>query len=350
MSFYLFTLALVMFFSYLVDKKEIQKYKFFFLFLVILSLILISGFRVDTTLYSDEWNYRHAFNSYDGMPFKNLKLNLFNEPGFIFLNWILANVFHNSQSLILVTSIITNTLITLFIYRYTKHFTFSMFLYISSGSFFSSMNIIRQYLAIAIILSGFKYIEEKNLKKFLIIVFIAFLFHKSAIIMIFVYFYVNSLFIDKHKFIAFLLILLIMYNFSSILQVFENSMYNDYVTSYMESGYGVSAIRVLFWSIIYVFILWRQGFFIRQFKVKKIMFNSIFISFGIILISSLYVYVNRLDYLSICSYTLIPMIPYCFVKKSRLVIQYLIIFLFFAFGMYSVKDMTFFEHLIFTFL
>ena len=265
-----------------------------------------------------------------------LKLNLFNEPGFIFLNWILANVFHNSQSLILVTSIITNTLITLFIYRYTKHFTFSMFLYISSGSFFSSMNIIRQYLAIAIILSGFKYIEEKNLKKFLIIVFIAFLFHKSAIIMIFVYFYVNSLFIDKHKFIAFLLILLI--------------MYNDYVTSYMESGYGVSAIRVLFWSIIYVFILWRQGFFIRQFKVKKIMFNSIFISFGIILISSLYVYVNRLDYLSICSYTLIPMIPYCFVKKSRLVIQYLIIFLFFAFGMYSVKDMTFFEHLIFTFL
>ena len=327
MSFYLFTLALVMFFSYLVDKKEIQKYKFFFLFLVILSLILISGFRVDTTLYSDEWNYRHAFNSYDGMPFKNLKLNLFNEPGFIFLNWILANVFHNSQSLILVTSIITNTLITLFIYRYTKHFTFSMFLYISSGSFFSSMNIIRQYLAIAIILSGFKYIEEKNLKKFLII-----------------------LFIDKHKFIAFLLILLIMYNFSSILQVFENSMYNDYVTSYMESGYGVSAIRVLFWSIIYVFILWRQGFFIRQFKVKKIMFNSIFISFGIILISSLYVYVNRLDYLSICSYTLIPMIPYCFVKKSRLVIQYLIIFLFFAFGMYSVKDMTFFEHLIFTFL
>lgn len=331
---YLITLVVVLTLSYLYDKSKMIIQKKWFVFLIFVSLVFISGLRIDNTLYSDEWNYRYAFQALEGVPFESLNISLFDEPGFTVLNWGLANLIHDSQSLIFICAFVTNLSFVLFIYKYSKDFTFSIFLYITSGMFFTSMNIVRQYLAIAIILFGFKYIISKDIKKFSLYVLIAFLFHKSAISALFFYYILNSNIIEKHKVFSFFIIILSMIGFDSILQLFSNSLYGHYAESFSEMGYGSSFIRITFYSIFYIIILWKEKLIRYMMNIDKIFFNSIFVSWGILLLSGIYVFVARLDYFNCCSLLLIPMIPYCFTKRDRILVKSGIYCLFFIFGWY----------------
>lgn len=333
-SIYLFSILIVLLLSYTYNNVKTDFQKKICLFLIILILVLISGLRVDPTLYSDEWNYRNFFNDFTKISFESMDLGLTKEPGFTLLNFFIAKLTHNSQMLIFICALFTNLSFILFLNKYSKQFTFSLFLYIAGGSFFSSMNIIRQYLAMAIILFGFQHILNNDLKRFSIFVFIAFLFHKSAILGFFFYYLINSSIIKNHKIISFILVTIILLGFNSILSLFANSGYGNYVESYGDSGYGVGIIRVLFWEIIYVMILYFKRYDTGYIENKFL--NSIFISLSILLISMRYVFIARLDYLNSCSLTQIPEIS-CYFKQKRLV-KCTIYFLFFIYGWYLTKD------------
>lgn len=337
---YLVTLVIILFLSYLYDKTKIPFQKKVLVFLILLSLLLISGLRVDSTLHSDEQNYRYLFQTFEGVNFSALKLSFFDEPGFRLLNWGLANLTHDPQSLIFICALITNLSFILFIYKYSEYFTFSLFLYITSGMFFSSMNIMRQYLAMAIILFGFKYVISKDIKKFCIYVVIGFLFHKSAIIALFFYFVLNSSILDKHKLFSFFIIILVMVSFQSILDLFANSAYGNYVEDFAEKGYGTGIIRIIFFSILYFIVLWKEKMLISKLNIERIFFNATFVSWAIILLSGIYVYVARLDYFNCCTLLLIPTIPYCFKQKDRKLVKSSIYILFFIFGWYSTLNLT----------
>lgn len=346
---YIFTLIIILLLSYLYDRSKTRQQKKLCVIFIFLFLVCISGLRLDTTLYSDEWNYRYIFQSYEGISFSTLDLNFINEPGFILLNWVLANITHNPQSLIFICALLTNLSFVLFIQKYSKNFTFSIFIYITAGTFFTSMNIIRQYIAIAIILLGFKHLLSKNLKIFTIYVFIAFLFHKSAIIALFLYFIINSIIIEKHKIVSFLIILFVLTNFNNILDLFSTSLYDEYVQTFNESGYGVGLMRLIFWSFFYIVIIWKQKYLIKKTNLQTIFFNSIFISWSILLISIQYVFIMRLDYFQSCSLILIPSIPYYFKKSERINIKIIIYILFFIYGLYLTSGMNI-HNLLFTFI
>lgn len=86
--------------------------------------------------------------------------------------------------------VITHVFIILFIWLYmrdSENLCISIFVFMFSAAFNISMNIMRQYIAIAICAYAIKYIEEKKLIKFCIWVFIAFLFHSTAIIFLLIY-------------------------------------------------------------------------------------------------------------------------------------------------------------------
>lgn len=309
-------------------------------------LVLISGLRVDSTLYSDEWNYRYAFQGYTKMNFNSLDLNILKEPGFTLLNYFIAQITDNSQVLIFLCAFITNLSFVLFLYRYSNDFTFSLFLYITGGTYFSSLNVIRQYLAIAIILFGFKYLLTQDLKRFTPFVLIAFLFHKSAVIAFIFYFLINSSLINKHKLISFFFIIFIFLNFNSLLNLLSNSGYGNYVESFSTEGYGVGIIRIAFWSLLYlVILLFQKSNDINSIKDKFL--NCIYISFSILILSAKYVYVARLDYFDCCSLVVIPTIPYSFREKKFVKIS--LYLLFFIYGWYLTRsnNMT---NILFTFI
>lgn len=340
---YLFSVISTLILSFFYIKSDNKK---IWVGLIILMLVLISGLRVDSTLYSDEWNYRYAFESYGKMSFNALDLNLLKEPGFTLLNYFIAQLTHNSQFLILICAFITNLSIIVFLFRYSNNFLFSLFLYITGGTFFSSMNIMRQYLAIAIILFGFQYILNKDLKKFMIFVLIAFLFHKSAIIALFFYFLINSSLINKHKIISFFIIIFIFFNFNNFLSLLSNSGYGNYVESFGSDGYGVGIIRIAFWTMLYLLILFFQkANDINSIKDKFL--NAVYTSFSILILSAKYVFIARLDYFNCCSLIMIPTIPNSFRQKKF--VKYLICLLFFIYGWYLTRtnNMT---NLLFTFI
>lgn len=96
-------------------------------------------------------------------------------------------------------------------------------------SFFSvSLNVCRQYIAVAIIFYGLRYIFEDKLIKFLFVVLVAVLFHKSAIIAVVMWFLWNhrnhSAVVGKKRCFLFLTVLAAILSYQKIIVVAINNI------------------------------------------------------------------------------------------------------------------------------
>ena len=114
-----------------------------------------------------------------------------NEPGIVLLSLIGNAFIRNDQTLIFVCSLFTIILFVFTIFKRSPTFTVSMLLFLFLGVWHGSFNGIRQYLAAAIIFAGFNYIIERKFFRYLLIILLAFLFHKTALVMIVPYFILN---------------------------------------------------------------------------------------------------------------------------------------------------------------
>lgn len=106
------------------------------------------------------------------------------EFGFTLLCKILYLLFGNGQSLIVFTSVFINFSVYLFIKKHSKNCFQSALLYIFMNLFFNYMNIMRQAMAIAVLLLGYDLLRDKKYFSYLIVVLIASQFHISALLAI----------------------------------------------------------------------------------------------------------------------------------------------------------------------
>lgn len=74
------------------------------------------------------------------------------------------------------------------IYRYSVAPQFSVLLFVLGGAWHGSFNSIRQYIACAILFAGHRFAVNRRFVPYLVIVFVASLFHVSALVAIFLYF------------------------------------------------------------------------------------------------------------------------------------------------------------------
>lgn len=89
---------------------------------------------------------------------------------------------------IFVCSLITISLILYQNYKNTDSFVFCTLLFVFIGVWHGSFNGVRQYFAAAIIFAGHRLILDKKFWKYLLVVFMAFCFHRSSIIMLIPFF------------------------------------------------------------------------------------------------------------------------------------------------------------------
>ena len=153
-------------------------------FLLSMILILVAGFRYQVG--ADYWSYAH-WNISEWKQVWDRTIH-FNEGGFAFLAMLSKLVVNHGQSLIFFSSIITISLYCWTIYRYHAMFLLSILLYIFTGQWQGSFNGVRQCLAAAILFAGHRYILERKLCKYFLVVFIASMFHITAVVMIIPYF------------------------------------------------------------------------------------------------------------------------------------------------------------------
>lgn len=107
------------------------------------------------------------------------------EPGFMMLNKLLGLFFVNPQCIIVTTSLIINILIAVEIQKRSKYPLLSLFCYVTFFFYFISMNVIRQYISIAIVFGATGFLFNNN-KKGIVYYSIAMLlaasFHVSGLI------------------------------------------------------------------------------------------------------------------------------------------------------------------------
>ena len=154
-----------------------------FLLITFLELFFISGFRA-WHIGNDTLPYVHTFiatcSSFD-------LSNTHMEKGYLLFNKCLSFFTDNPQSILIVTSFIILGIISCFTYKNSKFIFLSILLFVILH-FSTALTMIRQEMALVIVLMGFGFVKRRLFIQFLLCCLFAATFHTSAIIGIVLYF------------------------------------------------------------------------------------------------------------------------------------------------------------------
>ena len=111
---------------------------------------------------------------------------IFKEEGFRLLSNIVVEYTHKPQIVFIICALISNMLIILRLWDFKDYSDYSFVILLYLLIYYSnSMNIMRQYVAVALIFFGTRYISKKKYLIFLVFLVIAFFFHRSSFLAIF---------------------------------------------------------------------------------------------------------------------------------------------------------------------
>lgn len=191
MIVYLIWFAVIIFFTYLLEKNKRKNNKKMSrcLYCVIIILITIfAGFR-DETVGTDVTVYADAvFNAVKRYGFIFAYKTASVEIGFVALAQVACWLHGNLNTLLNLIQLVMSICIVTYIYKEKEEK--SMVLYIATYLFMFfgiGLNLMRQSIAMTIILYSMRYVKQENIFKFMICVIIASLFHSTALFMIILY-------------------------------------------------------------------------------------------------------------------------------------------------------------------
>lgn len=167
---------------YVLQKKEkISRRVNIFYWSLITLLFLVSALR-----YNVGQDYEHWVEVYNwilnGEPAGN-----YVEIGYRYLNKLIQLVpFFNAYVLFFITSAFIIFGFGYLIYKNVekKYWFLAVFMFICSGIFFASLNLVRQYIAVVITTFGIIFLKKNKYIWFIISIILAALFHTSALVMI----------------------------------------------------------------------------------------------------------------------------------------------------------------------
>ena len=149
-------------------------------------IVIISALRLE---YGNDYdNYNRIFDrisSRGGSLMTNIKNEYNLEVGWVTLCYLFKNLGY--YSLIAFIAIFNNVIYYITIKKYVprKWYWFAVFVYLFTPSLFLlQLSMIRQSLAISLFLLALPYMENKQILKSLLLVYIASLFHRSALILL----------------------------------------------------------------------------------------------------------------------------------------------------------------------
>ncbi|MBP3370414.1 MAG: EpsG family protein [Clostridia bacterium] len=166
------------------------------IFLLSVQMFLILALRADT-LGVDLGNYKIYFEHYNKMSFMEI-IKGFRpiggsahdygvESGYVLFNWIIAKMGFSFHSYLVIYAAIVVISTAIFMDRYCEDPALGFATFISVGGFVSLFGILRQSLGFAVLLFAIPALVKRKFWRYLIIVFIAGLFHQSLLIAILLY-------------------------------------------------------------------------------------------------------------------------------------------------------------------
>lgn len=356
--FYFLVVILVSWFAsksqrnqYLNNDNYVVKTRKFYIIVSFLIAWLVAGLRYDVG--SDYFNYVRMYNEIGDIGLFWALSTFRAEPLYVILNWIVYLFTGQPEFIFIVTSFLVLILVYVNVLQKKESLNVGLAIFIFMALYyFPNFTFIRLSIAVAIVFYSFKYLVNKNLKRFIFCILIAIGFHYTAIIMLPIYFLVNKK--DKYiwqKHILLVLstiIILVFFQWIAGL-VLSGTKYEVYV---VEMGNLQGGINQIILHIPLMLLVW----LFRKRLIKKELENRVYIQ--IFFIGSLFllftIWIGILDrmliYFFITQVLIVPQITYLLKKHEKplfmsCVILYYVIRLFYY--LYSNPRMVPYEMIFF---
>lgn len=310
-------------------------------------IIFFAGMRSkvgDTTSYIQMFNdYPLLFNSQDVVLAEGAR-----EPGFrLFSILIKTFISDNYNAWLSIIAVISGICVMFPLYKYSCNFGVSAFLFMASCQFTWMFNGMRQFLVAAIMFTCTGLILKNKALLYIIIVCILSTIHKSALILIPMYFIVQGDPWNKRTLLFIGCIILAMIftsKFTNLLtDVVEQTDYASSVNEFKNTDDGTSPIRILVESIpIIMAFIYRNKIKEKLTPIIKLSINMSLIASGLYIISNIAksgILLGRLPiYFSLYNLILLPwLLKNIFRKKEKIFIYYIMILCYFAFFYYQMQ-------------
>ncbi|MBE1444705.1 EpsG family protein [Paenibacillus sp. OAS669] len=300
-------------------------------FVVIVIFVMISGLRNNI---GDTFYYMH---SYVVDPYTWDYVISKKDIGFGIFQMILKMYTSNPQALVFITALITNALIVMVMYKYSRLFELSIYIYITSGLYVVSMNGIRQFLAGAIIFAATKYLFNGSWLKYMLVILFASTIHQSALILIPIYFIVRRKAWTTTTFtmLAVAILLVLGYNQLSdaIFSAIEETQYGNY-KDFNEGGANFLRVAVQGVPILLAYMgreKLRQIFPESDYVVNMSLLGLVFM----IIATQNWIFARFIIYFGLYNVILMSWIVKVFTKESQRIIYYAIILCYFIYFYYE---------------
>ena len=246
MIVYLIMLVISIIFLVLAQKTENKKLKIVYYILTALPFFLVSAFRYDVgTDYITRYTY--DFNTMvKGTDIPNLEI------GFKTMVKIIILFTTDPLPVFVISSAIIVGLVMTTIFTKSKNMVLSILIFFIGGFYFDSLNIMRQYISICIVLFAYRFLlkERKQKLYYVIAVLIAATIHSTSLIML-VLLFLDKKMLANIKFVLPVTAVILLLNqrlFDLIGFFIQNTRFNVYLTGKLSVG-DVSIV-LLFENIV----------------------------------------------------------------------------------------------------
>lgn len=214
----------------LLEQKALNRTAFW---IPLIALSLFAGMR-SYRVGTDSGNYTRDFRT--NLDIYNFEFNELVEPGYQALEYGLLKITHNYFWLFFITALIVVSCYLIIMKRYSVNYRLSVFLFVTLGVYTFFFNGLRQGIAMAIFALALPQLLEKRLLLYLLICFLASMFHNTALFMIPFYFLVNLRIKPTYKIIMTFVGSLLVSRFLISYIAASNERYEGYAGAEQEGG------------------------------------------------------------------------------------------------------------------
>ena len=194
MGIYIFTLFLVFFLWIVMSKfkfsimgaEKLENKNKVYVICIGTWLFFVAALR-NYTVGADVYNYLSRYVRFAASEWEEIFVladNMMFEYGFAIINKLLSYVNSNPRFFLVLAAFVVVFSFSRQIYENSAKPWLSFFMFITLGMFGESLSALRQYIAIVLILFSYNAIKKNKLMEFVILVLLAFTIHRSAFIVL----------------------------------------------------------------------------------------------------------------------------------------------------------------------
>ena len=227
-----------------------------FLFLCGTFLFLMIALRSKDVGSTDSFNYYNTWEKVRPLSFQ--EFTEFQdegsmEKGFVLLIWLLSKVFYYPQFVFVCTGALFTFAICKFLYNNCDDLVLGFVMYITLGTYTFIVQGMRQACAMSICLLSVEFCKKRKFIPFLLLIVLAYQFHMTSFVFVVVYF-IYGLKIDYKSLSAVGIGVVLLYIFKSKLIAFMNNLIDtEYGSTVKGGGFVAVAVYVIIVAVALVF-------------------------------------------------------------------------------------------------